>query len=209
MSLVSEVMTRDVVTLSPETTIREAMELLSTKHLSGAPVVVGERVAGIVSMTDLLGFLINAPESADIEHAESRADDWDRSDDEIDDSEDIEASLASEEDWEDWSTRSDGSVDDAVPRGGHLIDQHTVDEVMTDQIVSVSPGMSIKAAAAVMRKHSIHRVLVMKHKTLVGILSAFDIVRAVSDRGTADDAAIKVTVHKGEPCVWTSSKQSR
>lgn len=208
MPLVSEVMTRDVVTLSPETTIREAMELLSTKHLSGAPVVVGERVAGIVSMTDLLGFLINASESG-ASAQESIADDWDRSDDEIDDSGDIESSLTLDEAWEDWSKSSEGSVDDAVPQGGHLIDQHTVDEVMTDQIVSVTPAMSVKAAAAVMRKHRIHRVLVMKHKSLVGILSAFDVVRTVSDKGTADDAAVKLTVHKGEQCVWTGNRNSR
>lgn len=206
MPLVSEVMTRDVVTLSPETTIREAMELLTTKHLSGAPVVVGERVAGIVSMTDLLGFLICAPESNGNAQADSIADDWDRSDNETDDSGDIDSSLASEVDWENWSNRPDGTVDDPVPQGGHLIDQHTVDEVMTDQVISVPPGMSVKAAATVMRKHGIHRVLVMKHKSLVGILSAFDVVRAVSYKGTADDAAIMVTVYKGEPCVWTSDK---
>jgi len=159
---------------------------------------------GIVSITDLLGFLITAPGTDDNASAESIVEPWDRAEDEIDDAEDIESSVAIADAWEDWANSPDGSVDDAVPRGAHLIDQHTVDEVMTAEIVSVSPGVSVKAAAAVMRKHGIHRVLVMKNKSLVGILSAFDVVGTVSDKGTADDAGVVLSVFKSEPCVWTT-----
>jgi CBS domain-containing protein len=51
-------MTSDVVTLTPHATIRDAMEALSTNHLGGIPVVVGKRVVGVVSMTDIVGFIV-------------------------------------------------------------------------------------------------------------------------------------------------------
>ena len=58
MRTVRDIMTTDVVSITPQATIREAMESLSTNHLGGVPVVVGERVVGVVSMTDIVGFIV-------------------------------------------------------------------------------------------------------------------------------------------------------
>lgn len=52
-----DIMTRDVVSAAPDLTIRDAMELLSERHVSGAPVVDGGKVVGIVSATDVLDLL--------------------------------------------------------------------------------------------------------------------------------------------------------
>jgi CBS domain-containing protein len=52
-----DIMTRDVVSAAPDLTVRDAMELLSERHVSGAPVVDGGKVVGIVSTTDLLDLL--------------------------------------------------------------------------------------------------------------------------------------------------------
>lgn len=52
-----DIMTRDVVSAAPDMTIRDAMELLSEQHVSGAPVVDGGKVVGIFSATDLLTLL--------------------------------------------------------------------------------------------------------------------------------------------------------
>ena len=49
-----DIMTRDVVSAAPDLTIREAMELLSERHVSGAPVVDGGKVVGVFSASDLL-----------------------------------------------------------------------------------------------------------------------------------------------------------
>ena len=57
MLRLKDIMTRDVVSAAPDMTIRDAMELLSERHVSGAPVVDGGRVVGIFSATDLLAFL--------------------------------------------------------------------------------------------------------------------------------------------------------
>ena len=58
MRTVRDIMTTDVITLTPQATIRDAMEALSINHLGGIPVVVGERVVGVVSMTDIVGFIV-------------------------------------------------------------------------------------------------------------------------------------------------------
>jgi CBS domain-containing protein len=50
-----EVMTREVKTLAPEMTLREAAELLAHHSISGAPVVDGEgHVVGMLSESDLI-----------------------------------------------------------------------------------------------------------------------------------------------------------
>jgi CBS domain-containing protein len=59
-----DIMTTDIVYANPEMTLRQAMQLLSEKHISGAPVVQGGRVVGIFSSTDLLTFVgdLDAPQ---------------------------------------------------------------------------------------------------------------------------------------------------
>lgn len=52
-----DIMTTDVATATPDMTLREAMSLLSDKHISGAPVVEGSKVVGVFSATDLLVYI--------------------------------------------------------------------------------------------------------------------------------------------------------
>ena len=54
MLKVEDIMTRSVVTLPPESTIREAMEAFAANHLSGVPVVARDKVVGLISMTNAL-----------------------------------------------------------------------------------------------------------------------------------------------------------
>lgn len=56
---VGEVMTRNVVTLSPEDTIDDAMLILSRQRFGALPVVDGGRLVGIVAKTDVLSALID------------------------------------------------------------------------------------------------------------------------------------------------------
>ena len=57
MLRIKDIMTRDVITATPDTTLRDAMEMLSTRHVSGAPVLDGGKVVGIFSASDLLSHL--------------------------------------------------------------------------------------------------------------------------------------------------------
>lgn len=56
MLKLSDVMERDVVTVTPTMTLLEAMERLTASHVTGAPVVERERVVGVISATDLIAF---------------------------------------------------------------------------------------------------------------------------------------------------------
>ncbi len=56
MLTAADVMTSDVITVTPDTSVREIAKLMYTRHISGVPVIDGEkRVIGIVGEGDLLG----------------------------------------------------------------------------------------------------------------------------------------------------------
>lgn len=50
---VEDVMTRDVVTLDPEQTLRDAINLLRSKRIRHLPVVEGQKLVGIVTDRDV------------------------------------------------------------------------------------------------------------------------------------------------------------
>ena len=50
---IAEVMSRSVVTLQPEQTLRDAVELLRSKHIRHLPVVEDGRLIGIVTDRDV------------------------------------------------------------------------------------------------------------------------------------------------------------
>ncbi|HYY44065.1 MAG TPA: CBS domain-containing protein, partial [Actinomycetota bacterium] len=51
---VKDVMTRDVITITPDMTIRDAASRLARNGIAGAPVVEGGRVIGMVTEQDLV-----------------------------------------------------------------------------------------------------------------------------------------------------------
>jgi acetoin utilization protein AcuB len=51
--LVKDVMTRDVATLTPEQTLRDAINLLRSKRIRHLPVVEGQKLVGIVTDRDV------------------------------------------------------------------------------------------------------------------------------------------------------------
>ena len=51
---VEEVMQKEVISVSPETGMREFKELLRSRRISGAPVVEGGRLVGLISLEDLI-----------------------------------------------------------------------------------------------------------------------------------------------------------
>ena len=57
-----DIMTTDVVSVPPDATLREVAEVLAERQVSGAPVVDGGRVVGVITATDLVRF--ESPEAA-------------------------------------------------------------------------------------------------------------------------------------------------
>lgn len=51
---VEELMSRDVITVQPDTPLKVVAELLCAHRISGVPVVSGHRLVGVVSQTDIV-----------------------------------------------------------------------------------------------------------------------------------------------------------
>jgi acetoin utilization protein AcuB len=53
----------------------------------------------------------------------------------------------------------------------------TIADLMTSDVVTIAPTAPVEQAAAMMRRHNIHHLVVMKDASLVGVVSAHDIKR--------------------------------
>jgi len=68
-TLVKEILSSDVVTVSPQDSIEECMKLMTEKRVRHLPVLDGANVAGIISIGDLVNWIISA-QDATIEQME-------------------------------------------------------------------------------------------------------------------------------------------
>lgn len=59
-TLVREVMTSSVVTVTPDQTVNECMQIMTRHRIRHLPVVEGEKLAGVVSIGDLVNAIIRA-----------------------------------------------------------------------------------------------------------------------------------------------------
>ena len=182
-----DIMTTDVTTVDPNITIREAMDVFASERISGAPVVVGGDVIGVVSATDLLQFAASFPPlPADGELTADLLDDPvddDAADGALLDVGDDPSAVYFMELWDDVGATVVERM--AVPNG---LEDHTVSEVMTRApIHALGPDALVPVAAEFMARLNIHRVLVMTGRKLVGIATTSDVTRAV--------AAGKLTSH--------------
>lgn len=175
MLRLKDLMNPNVVSVAPDLTLRELMEVFTEQEVSGAPVVSGGVVVGVISMTDVFQFQEDAPEitlqpgaaqdegnGAPARKAGSTTEYF---------AETQEPSEIEAFEWmkatggEDWS----------------LLDEYTVADVMTRDVMSQASDTPVQAAARYMLEHQIHRVLVVDQGQVRGIVTTTDIVRAVAD----------------------------
>jgi len=180
-----DIMTTELVSLDPNLTIREAMDVFVSKRISGAPVVAGDEVIGVISATDLLQFaaaLPGVPTEREVTP--------DLLDDVHDDGSRVEPDPEDEESagvyftdlWDDAGATVVERM--AVPATAewNSLEEHTVSEAMTRAPVhSLTPETFVTIAADYMRRAKIHRVLVMAGRRLLGVVTTTDITNAVAD----------------------------
>jgi CBS domain-containing protein len=185
MLRLSDIMTTNVVTLDPNFTIREAMDVFASKRISGAPVIAGGDVIGVVSASDLLRFaaaLPGVPTERDGD-ADPLEDIPDRDDiGEPNSRDDAPAALFFSDLWDDaGATVVERIASPATPEWNFL-EEHTVSDAMTRAPVhALTPETLVTIAADYMRRATIHRVLVMKGRRLLGVVTTTDITNAVAD----------------------------
>lgn len=178
MTRLRDIMTRDVVSVSPDVTIRDAMSILSTLHISGMPVVAGKDIVGVITSTDLMAFASDLPGVPVERDPALEAIEPDVP------APDLEAEPTAEfftEMWEDAGADVTVRFADVVAAEWNALDEHTVEEAMTRAPIWSLPGdTSLVQAAEFLRTHEIHRVLVTQGAKLAGIVTSTDLANAIA-----------------------------
>jgi CBS domain-containing protein len=157
-------MTTPVITIAPDTTVREIATLLLERRISGLPVVEDERVVGIVSEGDLL-----RRHEIDTHRKRALGGLWSKH----------RAGA-----W--WMQLFMGEPGPAEYVKSHAL--HAAD-VMTRTVVSVSEDLDIEAIATLFGKRRIKRVPVMRDGRLVGIVTRANLVQAVAAKAKTVNSA--------------------
>lgn len=154
-ALASDYMQRDIITVSPNNTLRDALALMTENHVTGLPVMDGRsRCIGLITSSDILSC---EDERADASTSTATTGFFD----------------PETQQWEN------------VPLSAFGLEEFgdvPVVDVMTRDLIWVERSTTLKEAARLMLRYRVHRVLVMDSDArLYGILSAFDFVRVVAD----------------------------
>lgn len=176
-----DIMTVQVKALTPNMTLREAAEFLTAEHIGGAPVVSGDRVVGVVSVTDLLDFVSSNPGPPT---AAEEGGEWTRADGEEQwSAEDEPAATYFEEFWVDAGAQVDERFRQTMRPEWDVLEEHVVSEVMTQRLCELPPETDVQEAAEYMLRSGVHRILVTKGGRLLGVVSTTDVVKAVARFG--------------------------
>jgi CBS domain-containing protein len=175
---VGEVMTKDLVTISVHASLRDAVELLAKHGISGVPVTSGDHVVGTLSGGNIVAF------EATIPGVPGRTDTdtiWERlgrfGDDEEEESAGSDYYLQL---WDDTGADLTERFNSMGTPEWDVLAEHTVEEAMSSDVVTLPPNASLQSAADYMRRTGAHRVLVADGGALLGLLTTMDITKYVA-----------------------------
>ncbi len=153
MLKVKDIMTPNPVTVRVDSPLREAAGLLRKYHIGGLPVMDGDRVAGIITETDILSLLDVGDLSDDL---------WLPSPLEV-----IEIPVREFINWE----RTKRALTD--------ISNMEVRRVMSSPVIAIDEDADISEAASLMLREGIARLPVLREGKLIGIVTRADIVNGL------------------------------
>lgn len=175
--LVEEVMQRNVVSVTPDTSVRELLRRMVAAEISGLPVVSEDgEILGVVSATDVIRLGAEAAEGPPFGQG------WEPlalPDEDYDPESAASYFLLPEE-----STYPPSDPALQVQEG--IFDRYTVADIMTPAAFTVSSKDTVEDVARFLLRGRIHRALVVEKKRLVGIVTTFDLLRALVGEGEED-----------------------
>lgn len=177
-----EIMTTDLVTVSPNLSLQELAQLFAERRISGVPVVSGRELVGVISTTDLVDFESTTPGSP-----RQRPDrvDWGEIETApaLDGADGDDPPVYFTEYWEDAGADVLERFESDGPEWNRMAEA-TVESVMTTSVVSLPPDASVQEAARLMLAAGVHRILILDETgELLGLVSSSDVVRAVAEKG--------------------------
>ena len=155
---VADVMTRTLVTITPDCSIPQLEKVLTEHEIGAVPVLDRGKLGGIVSRADVVRRICVERSVAEIV-SES----------------DIDLSGFNQ------NPSAAAEFTEIAELLGCRIDHLTAADVMDTEIRSVAPDAPVAVAARLMVEHRLHHVLVLQDDSLVGLVSSFDIVRHVAE----------------------------
>ncbi len=158
-----DVMRTDLVTLSPDDTIEDAVASLSDAGISGAPVMRADgRLIGALTLTD-----IAQPGHTDRDRIHTQP------------GEEVRVVTTSVEADEFEEEEELASKEDYSPE---VLGETLVSEWMSNAVVAVSPDASLRTVCRSLVDGGVHRAFVTDRGKLVGVVSAMDIIRLFAER---------------------------
>ena len=145
-------MQANAVTVTPDLSVTELEELLSREGISGVPVVADAELVGVVSRTDIVRALAQATDSA-------------------------EATLAY------YQEIAGAALDTgAIARmAGERAAAMQVKDIMTTELIAVPGDRPVREIARDLLARGMHRVLVTEGRSLIGLVTTVDLVRAIAE----------------------------
>ena len=156
---VRDVMTRDVVIFNPKNTLDFALKTFARKGVSGAPVVSGDRLVGMITEYDIIRVLdIYAARSklASVPH--------------------FLAVLAG---------AKSKDMSDELRRKAKLAGEMKIEDFMTREPITVNKDADVTEAARLIDVHKVNRLPVAEKGRLLGIVTRSDIIRAIASLGAS------------------------
>ena len=147
MQTAADIMTKDVVTVKRETTVRELAEIFENRNFSSLPVVDDEgNLIGIVTASDLIeqGRSLHIPTVISLF---------------------------------DWVIPLQGER--ALERELQKMTAQTVGEIVSPDVVTVSPSDPVSRIADIMSDRKLHALPVVSNGKVLGMVARIDIIRSI------------------------------
>jgi CBS domain-containing protein len=149
-----DVMETGLMSVGPTTPLLDVHRLFTEEEISGAPVVEEDgTLVGVITATDLLRAV----------------------------SEEHDASRSEQNYFRDLLPYSSPDWSSAPEDFQDRLRQLRAEDFMTTDVVTVAPETPVTLVARRMRENRIHRVFVASGPQLVGLISAFDLLKLVEE----------------------------